>query len=129
MIPFIILMIFNLLLLYKTTIKKKVQAAGTTSSSTKKKAMTITVMLVTLAFVVFTLPSAVISGYFFTSLFSFIPGRVVVYFCETLSFSYHSYNFFVLYALNKQFRQECKSIITKRLNAEVTISASKNLKK
>lgn len=110
-IPFGIIFIFNLLLIYKT-LKRKINPSNTVSPSTiKKKAMTRTVMIITLGFIVFTLPSAVIGSYFVNDLYYTLYGRVIIFICEAISFSYHSYNFFLYYAFNKQFREECRSMI------------------
>lgn len=71
-----------------------------------RRSMTITIFLITLFFLVFSSPNAII-GFFLTDLFALgLYGQNIVYFCNCLGYTYHSCNFLVFLCLNKQFLRE-----------------------
>jgi hypothetical protein len=74
--------------------------------------MSVTIILMTISFIAMTLPTALAGGYFFPRLIGTVEGRLVLVFCDCLSFSYHSLNFVVFLMFNKQFRLEWKNILS-----------------
>lgn len=64
--------------------------------------MNITVIIMTLLFILFTGPGAVVS-LFYNSLKRTYPGKVVLFFGDSLQFSYHALNFVIVLLTNKKF--------------------------
>jgi hypothetical protein len=125
-VPFITLATFNVLLcktMAKSTITFTTQRSN---SASKKKSLTITIMSVTVAFFILTLPAAITGGYFFDHLYKTVSGRIILCFCESLAFSFHSFNFAAFLIVNKQFRREFKEIIIKIRRKKVSLSSNNN---
>ncbi len=75
----------------------------------KRRSMTVIIILITFAYIVLTLPSAIAGGYYLDSLMKTLEGKNILFICDTLSFSYHALNFIALPIANKQFRREFKT--------------------
>lgn len=113
-IPFTILIIVSLLLTYKL-LKNDI---GTSTHRNKKKKMSIFVIALTIDFIAFTLPSSIVGGYFLNDLVSSYIGHTILNACDSLTFSYHSFNILILYIFNKEFKKEIKKMY--KSNAENT---------
>jgi hypothetical protein len=88
--------------------------------------MSLTIILITFSFICFTLPYAVTGGYFFFELYKTISGRIIIFCCANLLFSYHSFNFIVCTLINKKFRGELKVVLFKvKPNATTLATATK----
>ena len=112
-IPGLTLLVFNVLLC-KKIIKTSAKIACKCTSKNViaiKRHMTLTIIFVTIAFLVSTLPTAISSGYFFEELYSSSSGRILFTFFESITFTFHSTNFIAFLIVNKQFRRELKEII------------------
>ncbi|RNA27475.1 neuromedin-U receptor 2-like, partial [Brachionus plicatilis] len=79
----------------------------------KKMNMTRTVLILNLSFVFLTLPSAIISGYFYLALSKSDIGYSALIFCDNLTFSFHSFNIITLFFFNSKFRSEFKFVFSK----------------
>ena len=62
----------------------------------------------TSSFIILTLPTTVAGGYFLIDCLSSEGGKTVLFVCDSLAFSYHALNFFVLLIVNKQFTRELR---------------------
>lgn len=114
-VPFVILAITNALLITQTLLfrdtKKLGLSASTSQSSSNKLGPTISVISITLSFIILTLPNAIAGGYYITELFKTSTGTLILFITDCLLFTYHSCNLVVLLIFNKMFRKEFKSMI------------------
>ena len=107
-IPFVLLAINNLLLIH--SIRSHHTITLTNSSKTKQRSLNKTVLLITALFIVLTLPSSIASIYYDQLIVS-SAGFVILIALDSLTFSYHSFNIFVLLYTNKKFKRDFKVFI------------------
>jgi hypothetical protein len=88
------------------------QAAA--KSNSKVDRMNKIVILITILFVIFTLPVS-FSQYFFLSLLTSVWGQFLIFLLDSLSFTYHAMNFFIIYISNNIFKREIKAIFNKNI--------------
>lgn len=69
----------------------------------RKVQMTKTIILMTLSFIVLTLPGAIVSGFYYLKLMSLDFGPLIINLCDDISFSFHSMTLFTLLYSNKAF--------------------------
>jgi hypothetical protein len=106
-VPFVLLLIFNGFLIY-VTVKRKRSVEGR-----KKLALSVTVISMTISFILFTLPTAIVSTYFDTFEFALVSlEHVKIVTSNAITYSYHAFNFFILYNTNKRFVKEFKAMFT-----------------
>lgn len=79
----------------------------------KRKAISLSVIALTIAFILFTFPSAITVGYFLKDLLATRNGTIIFVSTSCLSTTYHSLNFIVLLLCNKQFMKELKLMLFK----------------
>ncbi|CAF1124331.1 unnamed protein product [Brachionus calyciflorus] len=112
-IPFIILFISNLLLIRKLLSRKPISVSVINSNNSKKTRkndrINRTVIGLTALFILMTLPLASAS-FFFTQLFSTDYGLFIIVLLDSISFSYHGFNFIFMAFSNKIFRQEYQKL-------------------
>ena len=58
-----------------------------------------------------TFPGAIAAGYFYVPLVQTELGYLLMVFCDSITFSYHSLNFFLLFLTNPKFRSELKHLL------------------
>lgn len=78
----------------------------------KLKSMAITVIALTTMFLFMSFPQTFTRGFFLTSLSSTPAGLTVIFFSDTLTFSFHALNFLTLYFSNKKYAKEMKLIFS-----------------
>jgi hypothetical protein len=66
-------------------------------------------MIVTIAFIILTMPGALCS-YYFADLINLQYGRVILTFFDTITFSYHGLNSLILFMTNNIYRREVKKL-------------------
>ncbi len=71
------------------------------------KKHSITVIIMTLLFIIFTCPSAICSQFYSVLVSSYI-GKVILYACDCFAFSYHALNIIILCLSSKQFLKKIK---------------------
>jgi hypothetical protein len=104
-VPFMLLLIFNILLIYEAS-RSKIRL-----NRHRKLTLSATVIAMTIAFVLFTLPTAIVSAYFNIFEFSFSSfEHIKISICNAITYSYHAFNFFILYNTNKRFSRELKAL-------------------
>jgi hypothetical protein len=108
-LPFVLLTVINSLLIFRTF--KSGRHTGMKRVKAKKKMMSVFVIIMTLFFILMTLPSSIAGGYFLRELLSTEIGNTILFLCDCFAFSYHALNIFVLYHANKQFQREFKEIL------------------
>lgn len=112
--PSILLLVFNFLIIYKQDIvsRKRFRKNGI-----KHPLITKTLLFLTLWYIFATVPHAIVGGFFFDSFyFNKNGGRSFLYCIQSMTFLYHSSNFFVLYIFNKQFKHEANLFLEKLRN-------------
>ena len=107
--PCIILSIFNIL--FMIYIFKRLKYSSRIASTRRKKLSTNkTIIVLTILFVVFTTPSAIISRYY-NDLVNTKVGNIILLSGDCFSFTFHALSIFVLYLSNKRFSDRLKPII------------------
>lgn len=109
-IPGAIMLLFNLLLIYTTLIpskkdKHKKLSASDIKAAKKKRNLTLSLLVVTFAFIVLTFPSTIGYGYFSDYLFSTDFGPLLLYCLDYLSFFNHVSIFFFTFMTHRKFRK------------------------
>jgi len=99
-IPFLIMTIFNLLLIKKTQLSKKISPS---CNQANKKNLTYTLLTISTAFLIMTLPSTIMYG-FFLDMFKNQVTINIFYLLDNVSFLYHTTLFFNCFLSNLKFR-------------------------
>lgn len=107
-VPSVLITISNLLIAFNFLMKRNVIHVKPDIGYKKKIQMTMTITILTLLFIIFTLPGAIISGYYFSKLIRSKFGEIILLICDNLTFSYHSFSLLILLASNKKFYKEFK---------------------
>ena len=110
LLPFIVLAVSNAFLLAKIWLSKKKFGSRVSEREDQSKAKKIDkmnkiVILITILFILFTLPLA-FAQFYFTQLFATRHGVFVIFLLDCLSFTYHGLNFFILFFSNHIFKKE-----------------------
>jgi predicted secreted protein len=117
LVPFSLLVIFNVLIILKATRFARTQqneASATTSAVAKngrKTQMTRVVLATTFLLLIISLPGAIMEGYFFLNIFVMDVGPLIINLLDDLTFTFPAFNFFILFYSNKLFAAELKSIL------------------
>ena len=107
-VSFAVLTIIDILIIYKVVFASS--KVKNDSGHAKKMEMARTILILNFSFIILTLPSAVVSGFFYVELSESQIGLFVLNLCDNISFSYHSFNIVTLYLANKRFKNEIKTI-------------------
>lgn len=116
-IPFFLLFIINALLIYFLVKINKVSIAENKAATNRKTRTTKTIIIVTMAFIIFTLPGAICS-YYFSELISLPYGYYILVFFDCVTFSYHGLNSIILYNSNKLYKKEVRKFIFRQAEIE-----------
>lgn len=105
-IPFIVMTIFNGLLIKNILVSNKsIKSQSNVKSISKKKRATFSLVLVTVFFLIMTLPASIFFGYFFDHFYNLTFGPSLLIIMDSLSFMNSSSIFFITLATNSKFRQ------------------------
>ncbi len=85
--------------------------------------MSISVIVITLLFIVFTLPTASVQGNVLISLLNNDYGQFVLQILNCLTFTYQASNYIMLYISNKKFKQEARNIFAFLLGSKNQMNA------
>jgi hypothetical protein len=72
--------------------------------------MSVSVILITLLFILFTLPTASVQGNVLIFLLNNDYGQFILQILNCLTFTFQASNYIMLYASNRKFRQEARNI-------------------
>jgi hypothetical protein len=126
-LPFLLIFLANLLLI-KFLIKKSNHNEFNRRISTRRSKARKTIMIVTITFILMTLPGAVCS-FFYSELLDLPFGSYIILFFDCVTFSYHSFHIFFLYFSNKLYKKELKNLFYFRAQSNTnTLAASNNSK-
>ena len=108
-IPFVVLALANILLIVDLNQKAQETTHATNSAldSRTKKNINISVIVITVLFIVFTCPSAIASQYYNVLVVSY-KGNVILFASDCFAFSFHALNIIILWLTNKQFVRKFK---------------------
>ena len=124
-VPFGVLLIVNVLLI--RAMRQKIRDLAGSSFISKKKQLSISlsVMLMTLLFILFTMPSA-IGTLLVNTLLTTHDGKLILFCFGCFSFTYHAFNLVILCRFNKHFFKLCidalkcgNSVQSGKLNKEL----------
>ena len=90
------------------------------NQSKKQNKMGITIIIISIVFMVFSLPTASIQGELLSYLLSFDLGLLIITICNSLSFTYQASNFFLLLLTNQAFKREFNILFGWRSAAKKT---------
>lgn len=82
-------------------------------SKKDKASMAFLVLFVTNLFIILTAPDTIANGFFVNELFKTDEGTTILFYLDSILFSFHSLNFFALLFYNKQFSREVKLLMAK----------------
>ena len=120
--PFVILGLVNSFLIYQTLASRGI-ISRTQSDKVKRRNASFSVVMVTIAFIVLTLPNAIAGGYFIAQLFSTELGTLILFITDCFAFTFHSFNFVVFLFSNKRFNEEFRNMLNYfRPNNKVTFT-------
>jgi hypothetical protein len=95
------------------------QSAEITASARRKAEMTKTILFITFLYIILTLPSVIMSGYYYNDLILLEIGQMIVTLLNNIQFSFPALNFVILYFSNKLFAKEVKILFSRaRISAE-----------
>lgn len=110
-------MIINIFLIIDLQKKKRSVTQATTRIHKNQLSINLSVILMTLLFILFTSPGAICSQ-FYNVLVQSHTGLVILYSSDCIAFSYHALNILILCISNKQFLRKLK--VALRLTQETT---------
>jgi hypothetical protein len=118
-IPSLLMVVFNSLLVYKISKKNVFNMSSVTNNYRSKKSISVTVLLVTTFFIVCTAPDTIANGYFVSMLFETRLGTMILFYLDSILFTFHSLNFIVLLMSNKRFSQEVRALFFRNRSPKV----------
>lgn len=127
MTPYGLLIILNSLIIYKATRFERVRVETNELRSAKRKAeMTRTIVFITFLYIVVTLPSTIVTGYYFLVILLSENGILYITIIDAIQFSYPALNFLILYSSNKLFAEEVKAFFGKIRRDSLTTQTKTN---
>jgi hypothetical protein len=124
-VPFVLLTIINILLLIDLHKKSRVSIENSNISK-NQVSINVSVILMTLLFIVFTCPSAIASQYYQVLVMSF-TGNILLSGADCLAFSFHAFNIFILGLSNKEFLRRLKNSVNNKSNSVHTAQNTSNM--
>ena len=108
-IPYVISAMSNITLIFHLKTSRKSSVAQNDTQKKRQNSVTITIIAMTVLFVVFTLPASLTAAYF-VQLIGSDEGRILLVAGDTIGFSYHAFSVIILSATNKRFLRHLKRI-------------------
>lgn len=121
-VPYALLIIINSMIIYKATRFSRSQNTTIAHDERRKIQMTRTILVITFLYIGMSLPGAIVTGYFYGTIYSLTYGSLIINFLNAIQFSYPAYHFLILFFSNKLFAQEVKSFLSKMGNNSVSTS-------
>ena len=132
-IPFVLILILNALLIHHLQVAQKHKFAlkMTHNVTRNRRSLCITIIYLTMLFILLTAPFACLSkytsfdkfkfvlffnfkgGYFVKEMLSTDLTRSIFYLSMAIAFSHHASNFLILYLTNKKFKEEVQNMFKK----------------
>lgn len=137
-LPFTLLIVFNTIIILKANRfnrEHRNSISGSRRAGVRRKAqMTRMIVFITFLFIVVTIPSTLLSGYFYTRVITLPEGQLIVNLFNAIQFSYSAFNFFILCFSNKLFAREVniwllgkpKNLSSRRATINTTLKTAVN---
>ena len=110
-LPFLLLIIINIFLIIDLQEKKKsITDLNLRNNKRKEISINLTIILMTILFILFTSPSAICSQ-FYGKLIKSYNGTIILYVSDCIAFSYHALNIIILCLVNKSFLRRLKIVL------------------
>ncbi len=90
--------------------KKSITNLDLRNNKRKEISINLTIILMTILFILFTSPSAICSQ-FYGQLISSYNGTIILYVSDCIAFSYHALNIIILCLVNKSFLRRLKIVL------------------
>lgn len=107
--PFAVMTIFNFLLITKTLMQNKslktMKNKNEIKAFLKKRRLTISILSITFAFIIMTMPGTISFGFFFDYFLSIPNGVAIINLIDFFAFLFHSSLFFNCFFTNVKFRK------------------------
>jgi hypothetical protein len=123
-IPSILLIVINSFFIYrallkKTTINTISNQIAPNKIESKKKLLSVAISIITIGFLLCTIPLAISTVLYRKLQESRSNGRLIILICDAISFTYHSIKFEILLVYNNMFKMEflksCRVLYEKSL--------------
>lgn len=111
-IPFLIMIGFNLMLIINLKRKLSIKSESLKSRS-KKFNLTVSLIIISFLFLVMTAPGTIMFGYFYDGLFARLD-KSIAYLVDDISFLNHASLFFISFVSIRKFRKIVIQIIIRR---------------
>ncbi|CAF1047721.1 unnamed protein product [Brachionus calyciflorus] len=109
-IPFTLMLVFNTLLITMTLMSNK---KGFINKSTiRKRRLTISILSITFAFILMTMPSSILHAFFYEKFAKKYYGVILIRSLDFVSFSFNSTLFLNCFITNRKFRNYIRNIIS-----------------
>ena len=105
------MMISNSFLAYFVLKNKPSTITSTKKSPIKRQSASVTVLIITTLFILFTLPGNINDAFFIPILINYSYDAAINFFFDNLMFTYHALSFVILFVSNKRFLNEFKLCI------------------
>ena len=126
-IPFALLVIINIFLLIDLSQKsRQITTIENTNISKHQISISVSVIVMTFLFIVFTCPSAIASQYYDILVLSF-SGNVLLSAADCLSFTFHAFNLVILCASIKEFMRRWRKTFIHKQNSVSTHPTTSNV--
>ena len=116
------MIISNGFLTYNILIVRKKNVNVSKDSESKRKSLCITVLVLTSIFVLLTLPDNIMNAFYNAA--SIENGYEILFFLDSLAFTYHGLQFFILIITNQRFKSEFKLMLEFSKSSAKVASAS-----
>ncbi len=99
------------MLIHSIKVKEESVVHSTETTNVRKKSLTYTVLILTTLFILFTLLDNILNAFYLPMLVLLDYGINLLYFADSLAFSYHALHFLILLISNKKFKSEFKLML------------------
>lgn len=125
-VPFA-LYIVNIFLLIDLRKKSREITIENSQISKRQISISLSVILITFLFIVFTCPSAIASQYYNVLVMSF-NGNIFLSAADCLAFTFHAFNILILCASNKEFVRRLRQMLNPAIHSVTTTPGTSNTK-
>jgi hypothetical protein len=105
---YFIMTIINIMLIHSIKVKEESTVHSNQTTNEKKKSLTFTVLILTVFFIFFTLMDNILNAFFLPTILPEDYGYNLLFFADSLAFSYHSLHFLILLITNRKFYAQFK---------------------
>ena len=100
-----------MMLIHSIKVKERSVVHSTETTNVRKKFLTYTVLILTTLFILFTLFDNILNAFYLPIILPLDYGYNLLFFADSLAFSYHALHFLILLISNKKFKSEFKLML------------------